>query len=144
MASADFSKHRWMWLLLPMPWAIGAAFGISSAISDFYVAKHERTADALVIARHPEDHQSYDLRWTFQGSSYVGRVYPQQTQLFVGERVSAHFDPQAPQAISLSSFQVQGERHLGPVPLELLGFTAFGCFAFWRWKIRPKRSSPET
>ena len=133
-----------MWFLLPVPWAIGAAFGISSAIGDFHVAKHERTTDALVIAHQPEDHQSYDLRLTFQGSSYVGRVYPQRTQLFVGEWVSAYFDPQAPQAMSLSSFQVQGERDLGPVPWELLGVAAFGCFAFWRWKKGPKRSSPET
>ena len=143
VAVAASAKHRWAWFLLPLPWAIGMAFGISSAIRNFHIAKREQTTEAVVIAHHPEDHQGYDLSLTYEGSPYVGRVYPQYVQLSVGRHVSVYFDPDAPQTMSLTSFQVQGERDLGAVPLALLGTIALECFAFWQWKRRPKGSSSE-
>jgi hypothetical protein len=107
-----------------------------NAFVDFQIGKRQQSALAVVIAHHPEDHDTYDLQISVGGYLYTSRMNTLVRGFTLNERIPVFFDPRAPQTMSLTSFSDAGEGLLFLIPFLLTGIVVLLGFTLYKWKAR--------
>jgi hypothetical protein len=108
-----------------------------NAVIDLQIAKRQQSALAVVVAHHPEDHDTYDLQISVGGSLYTSSMNTLVRGFTLNERIPVFFDPRAPQTMSLTSFSDAGEGLLFLIPFLFTGIVVLLGLTFHKTKAKP-------
>jgi len=132
-ATRTWANPTWWNLLVVLPWAIGAILFVREWKVDRDVATREQTAQGVITAHEPANHNRYGYVFSVNGKNFTGWESPGKDGLEIGKQVLVYYDPLNPIKNSLTEFRDLGLNSLGPVPTMLFGIGAVA------WYIRSRR-----
>jgi hypothetical protein len=134
----DQAAHKWenpsWWnLLVVLPWTLGAILLVYQWNVDRDIARREQTAQGVITAHEPANHNRFGYVFTVNGKSFTGWESSGKDGLEIGRPVLVYYDPLNPNKNALTEFGDRGLSSLGPVPTMLFGIGAV------TWYITAKR-----
>lgn len=138
-ARQTWHRPSWWNLLITWPWVVGCVWCVYGWNTDRAIAARQQTADGLITAHEPSNHNQFVYTFSANGTSFTGRESPKDQDLEVGKSVLVYYDPLNPAKNALTDFSDLSMESLGPLPLLVLGVGAVACFIIWR-----RRSSSPT
>ena len=99
-----WANPSWWFLLVMLPWAIGVIGSIYGWEVDRNIALREATADGVITAHHPEDHNTYDYRFRVNGTNFTGCDRSRKDLLKLGESVTVYYDTRNPHENAMTDF----------------------------------------
>ena len=137
---ANWTNPSWWNLIVAFPWALGAIMALHEWQADRQVASRQQTAEGVVTAHEPANHNRYRYEFSVGGKSWNGWSIPTNGDYPLGARVVVYYDPVDPTKNALSRFEDVASNALGPVPVMLFGIG----FVAWVIARRRRRNSIES
>jgi len=128
--------------LVTLPWCVGFVLFVYSGISDRMIAMRQRTAQGLITAHEPANHNRYGFVFSVDGKSYTGWESPRKDRLEIGKQVVVYYDPSNPAKNALTDFSELGMEEFGPIPTLLFGIGAVALYIFWTRRRKLARRGP--
>lgn len=132
-AAQKWENLSWWNLLVVLPWTLGAILLVYQWNVDRDIAGREQTAQGVITAHEPANHNRFAYVFTVNGKSFTGWESPGKDELEIARPVLVYYDPLNPNKSALTEFGDRGLSSLGPVPKMLFGIGAV------TWYITAKR-----
>jgi Protein of unknown function (DUF3592) len=123
-ATHSWENPTWWYLLVLLPWTLGAIFAIYQWNVDRRIATREQTTQGVITAHEPANHNRFGYAFSVDGKRFTGWESPGKDELEIGRSVLVYYDPINPSRNALTEFREKGVNSLGPVPLILFGIGA--------------------
>ena len=133
-----WANPTWWNLLVVLPWAIGAILCIHEWRVDRDIATRELTAQGVITAHQPGNHNRYGYVFSVGAKSFTGWEMPGRDGREIGNQVLVYYDPLDPNKNALSEFRELSMNILGPVPMMLFGIGGVA------WYIRARRQKGQS
>jgi hypothetical protein len=102
------------YLIIPIPWVLGAVFFMVSAHNSKEVSLREQVTVGTIILHEPENHNRYGYKFQVAGRPYTGWETPLKKEPRIGQSVAVHYDPLDPNENALTDFSERSDRALYP------------------------------
>jgi hypothetical protein len=132
--------NSWWSLIITPPLLIAMAFSVSSVRRDSGVASRQNTAEGIVTAYEPSNHNHCRYSFRFDGRTFEGIDSSPTNTATVGQHVTVFFDPNRPETNSLEDFESAKGREVGMIPFCGIGIGAVVGFVLYSKSRHSKRA----